>query len=152
MSFGDFVLCPLPPFLLKESLCLQLVFTKPLHPPTPHPPVSHRAGLSLSVAYRLNQSCSGSLQTELALAQSPLEVSTSPAVCLSHWLTFSFMLLFSPFRSPSCSIFLPLFTHSFSSNSTIYPDIYSHFSTYCVFNLWSFFFFFFSSLFLSQSL
>uniref|UniRef100_A0A665TMG6 Lymphoid-restricted membrane protein n=1 Tax=Echeneis naucrates TaxID=173247 RepID=A0A665TMG6_ECHNA len=31
-------------------------------------------GLSLSVAYRLNQSTSGSLQTELALAQSPLEV------------------------------------------------------------------------------
>ncbi|XP_069376461.1 inositol 1,4,5-triphosphate receptor associated 2 isoform X2 [Paralichthys olivaceus] len=31
------------------------------------------AGLSLSVAYRLNQSSSGSLQTELALAQSPLE-------------------------------------------------------------------------------
>ncbi|XP_053271430.1 inositol 1,4,5-triphosphate receptor associated 2 [Pleuronectes platessa] len=33
------------------------------------------ASLSLSVAYRLNQSTSGSLQTELALAQSPLEVS-----------------------------------------------------------------------------
>uniref|UniRef100_A0A3P8WBM4 Lymphoid-restricted membrane protein n=1 Tax=Cynoglossus semilaevis TaxID=244447 RepID=A0A3P8WBM4_CYNSE len=33
------------------------------------------AGLSLSLAYRLNQSSSGSLQTELALAQSPLEVS-----------------------------------------------------------------------------
>uniref|UniRef100_A0A3B4FA80 Lymphoid-restricted membrane protein n=1 Tax=Pundamilia nyererei TaxID=303518 RepID=A0A3B4FA80_9CICH len=32
------------------------------------------AGLSLSVAYRMNQSSSGSLQTELALAQSPLEV------------------------------------------------------------------------------
>ncbi|TMS02567.1 Lymphoid-restricted membrane protein [Larimichthys crocea] len=31
------------------------------------------AGLSLSAAYRLNQSTSGSLQTELALAQSPLE-------------------------------------------------------------------------------
>ncbi|XP_041636483.1 inositol 1,4,5-triphosphate receptor associated 2 isoform X2 [Cheilinus undulatus] len=31
------------------------------------------AGLSLSVAYRLNQSTSGSLQSELALAQSPLE-------------------------------------------------------------------------------
>ncbi|XP_077357652.1 inositol 1,4,5-triphosphate receptor associated 2 isoform X4 [Festucalex cinctus] len=31
------------------------------------------AGLSLSVAYRLNQSTSGSLQTELALAQSPPE-------------------------------------------------------------------------------
>ncbi|KAJ4924554.1 hypothetical protein JOQ06_003509, partial [Pogonophryne albipinna] len=31
------------------------------------------AGLSLSVAFRLNQSSSGSLQTELALAQSPLE-------------------------------------------------------------------------------
>ncbi|XP_062238995.1 inositol 1,4,5-triphosphate receptor associated 2 isoform X3 [Platichthys flesus] len=31
------------------------------------------ASLSLSVAYRLNQSSSGSLQTELALAQSPLE-------------------------------------------------------------------------------
>uniref|UniRef100_A0A3P9H3X5 Lymphoid-restricted membrane protein n=1 Tax=Oryzias latipes TaxID=8090 RepID=A0A3P9H3X5_ORYLA len=35
------------------------------------------AGLSLCGAYRLNQSSSGSLQTELALAQSPLEVSTS---------------------------------------------------------------------------
>ncbi|XP_071358081.1 inositol 1,4,5-triphosphate receptor associated 2 isoform X2 [Trachinotus anak] len=33
------------------------------------------AGLSLSVAYRLNQSSLGSLQTELALAQSPLEAS-----------------------------------------------------------------------------
>ncbi|XP_054608878.1 inositol 1,4,5-triphosphate receptor associated 2 isoform X3 [Dunckerocampus dactyliophorus] len=32
------------------------------------------AGVSLSVAYRLNQSPSGSLQTELALAQSPLEL------------------------------------------------------------------------------
>lgn len=31
------------------------------------------ASLSLSVAYRMNQSSSGSLQTELALAQSPLE-------------------------------------------------------------------------------
>ncbi|KAM9771671.1 inositol 1,4,5-triphosphate receptor associated 2 isoform 7-T7 [Syngnathus typhle] len=31
------------------------------------------AGVSLSVAYRLNQNASGSLQTELALAQSPLE-------------------------------------------------------------------------------
>uniref|UniRef100_A0A673BE41 Lymphoid-restricted membrane protein n=1 Tax=Sphaeramia orbicularis TaxID=375764 RepID=A0A673BE41_9TELE len=37
------------------------------------PPVCCSAGLSLSVAYRLNQSSSGSLQTELALAQSPLE-------------------------------------------------------------------------------
>ncbi|KAM3588146.1 uncharacterized protein V6R79_022627 [Siganus canaliculatus] len=37
-----------------------------------HPDLSG-AGLSLSVAYRLNQSSSGSLQTELALAQSPLE-------------------------------------------------------------------------------
>uniref|UniRef100_A0A672HFN4 Lymphoid-restricted membrane protein n=1 Tax=Salarias fasciatus TaxID=181472 RepID=A0A672HFN4_SALFA len=38
--------------------------------------------LPLSVAYRLNQSSLGSLQTELALAQSPLEVSdhVSPAV------------------------------------------------------------------------
>nr|XP_046234534.1 inositol 1,4,5-triphosphate receptor associated 2 isoform X2 [Scatophagus argus] len=38
-----------------------------------HPDLTS-AGLSLSVAYRLNQSSSGSLQTELALAQSPLEV------------------------------------------------------------------------------
>uniref|UniRef100_A0A671YDH4 Lymphoid-restricted membrane protein n=1 Tax=Sparus aurata TaxID=8175 RepID=A0A671YDH4_SPAAU len=37
-----------------------------------HPDLAS-AGLSLSVAYRLNQSSSGSLQTELALAQSPLE-------------------------------------------------------------------------------
>ncbi|KAM4712436.1 inositol 1,4,5-triphosphate receptor associated 2 isoform 2-T2 [Anableps anableps] len=36
------------------------------------------AGLALSVAYRLNQSSLGSLQTELALAQSPLE--TAPGV------------------------------------------------------------------------
>ncbi|XP_077566285.1 inositol 1,4,5-triphosphate receptor associated 2 [Stigmatopora nigra] len=35
-------------------------------------------GVSLSVAYRLNQSISGSLQTELALAQSPLEVDPFP--------------------------------------------------------------------------
>ncbi|KAJ3612569.1 hypothetical protein NHX12_020840, partial [Muraenolepis orangiensis] len=34
------------------------------------------SGPSLSVAYRLNQSTSGSLQTELALAQSPLEGGT----------------------------------------------------------------------------
>ncbi|XP_054911688.1 inositol 1,4,5-triphosphate receptor associated 2 isoform X2 [Poeciliopsis prolifica] len=34
------------------------------------------ASLALSVAYRLNQSSLGSLQTELALAQSPLETST----------------------------------------------------------------------------
>uniref|UniRef100_A0A8D3B2E7 Inositol 1,4,5-triphosphate receptor associated 2 n=1 Tax=Scophthalmus maximus TaxID=52904 RepID=A0A8D3B2E7_SCOMX len=40
------------------------------------------AGLTLSVAYRLNQSTSGSLQTELALAQSPLEVST-PLLCIT---------------------------------------------------------------------
>ncbi|XP_068442194.1 inositol 1,4,5-triphosphate receptor associated 2 isoform X2 [Clinocottus analis] len=39
-----------------------------------HPYLSG-AGLSLSVAYKLNQSSSGSLQTELALAQSPLEAS-----------------------------------------------------------------------------
>lgn len=38
-------------------------------------------GLSLSVAYRLNQTSSGSLQTELALAQNPLEV-CSLCVCL----------------------------------------------------------------------
>ncbi|XP_061523395.1 inositol 1,4,5-triphosphate receptor associated 2 isoform X1 [Phycodurus eques] len=37
-----------------------------------HPDLSG-AGVSLSVAYRLNQSTSGSLQTELALAQSPTE-------------------------------------------------------------------------------
>ncbi|XP_057711909.1 inositol 1,4,5-triphosphate receptor associated 2 isoform X2 [Corythoichthys intestinalis] len=36
------------------------------------------AGVSLSVAYRLNQSTSGSLQTELALAQSPLEFDHFP--------------------------------------------------------------------------
>lgn len=47
----------------------------------PCSPISHSAGLSLSVAYRLNQSSSGSLQTELALAQSPLEVST-PYLCM----------------------------------------------------------------------
>nr|XP_020445083.1 lymphoid-restricted membrane protein-like [Monopterus albus] len=34
------------------------------------------AGLPMSMAYRINQNCSGSLQTELALAQSPVEVST----------------------------------------------------------------------------
>ncbi|XP_054480475.1 inositol 1,4,5-triphosphate receptor associated 2 isoform X2 [Anoplopoma fimbria] len=37
-----------------------------------HPDLSG-AGLSLSVAYHLNQNSSGSLQTELAMAQSPLE-------------------------------------------------------------------------------
>uniref|UniRef100_A0A668AIV7 Lymphoid-restricted membrane protein n=1 Tax=Myripristis murdjan TaxID=586833 RepID=A0A668AIV7_9TELE len=37
-----------------------------------HPEVTG-TGLSLSVAYRLNQTSSGSLQTELALAQSPME-------------------------------------------------------------------------------
>ncbi|XP_077449701.1 inositol 1,4,5-triphosphate receptor associated 2 isoform X2 [Stigmatopora argus] len=42
-----------------------------------HPDFSG-AGVSLSVAYRLNQSTSGSLQTELALAQSPLEVDPFP--------------------------------------------------------------------------
>ncbi|CAL8318756.1 unnamed protein product [Lota lota] len=44
-----------------------------------HPDMS-RSSLSLSVAYRLNQSTSGSLQTELALAQSPQEVSTAPHI------------------------------------------------------------------------
>ncbi|XP_034018980.1 lymphoid-restricted membrane protein isoform X2 [Thalassophryne amazonica] len=39
-----------------------------------HPDLAGADGLTLSVAYRLNQSDSGSLQTELALAQSPLEV------------------------------------------------------------------------------
>ncbi|XP_049617536.1 inositol 1,4,5-triphosphate receptor associated 2 isoform X2 [Syngnathus scovelli] len=38
-----------------------------------HQDLSGSAGVSLSVAYRLNQNASGSLQTELALAQSPLE-------------------------------------------------------------------------------
>uniref|UniRef100_A0A3Q3W6L8 Lymphoid-restricted membrane protein n=1 Tax=Mola mola TaxID=94237 RepID=A0A3Q3W6L8_MOLML len=51
-----------------------------------HPDLSG-AGLPLSAAYRLNQSSSGSLQTELALAQSPLEVidylSTSMSVASS---------------------------------------------------------------------
>lgn len=61
----------------------------PLHP---LPAVSHRAGLSLSVAYRLNQSTSGSLQTELALAQSPLEVS---APLLFHLLTICSLLFFA---------------------------------------------------------
>uniref|UniRef100_A0A3Q3VQ19 Lymphoid-restricted membrane protein n=1 Tax=Mola mola TaxID=94237 RepID=A0A3Q3VQ19_MOLML len=50
-----------------------------------HPDLS--AGLPLSAAYRLNQSSSGSLQTELALAQSPLEgvdyLSTSMSVASS---------------------------------------------------------------------
>uniref|UniRef100_A0A1A8FBE0 Lymphoid-restricted membrane protein n=1 Tax=Nothobranchius korthausae TaxID=1143690 RepID=A0A1A8FBE0_9TELE len=35
-------------------------------------------GLSLSLAYRINQSSTGSLHTELALAQSPLEVAQGP--------------------------------------------------------------------------
>uniref|UniRef100_A0A8C5BNF4 Lymphoid-restricted membrane protein n=1 Tax=Gadus morhua TaxID=8049 RepID=A0A8C5BNF4_GADMO len=43
-----------------------------------HPDMTGRS-VSLSVAYRLNQSTSGSLQTELALAQSPQEVSTGEA-------------------------------------------------------------------------
>ncbi|XP_062339634.1 inositol 1,4,5-triphosphate receptor associated 2 [Osmerus eperlanus] len=37
------------------------------------PDMSSPVGLSLSVAYRLNQMTSGSLQTELALAQNPIE-------------------------------------------------------------------------------
>ncbi|XP_028809615.1 inositol 1,4,5-triphosphate receptor associated 2 isoform X2 [Denticeps clupeoides] len=43
------------------------------------------SGLSLSVAYQLNQTSSGSLQTELALAQSPLEgvERLSGSMCLS---------------------------------------------------------------------
>ncbi|KAM6896657.1 inositol 1,4,5-triphosphate receptor associated 2 [Lycodopsis pacificus] len=45
------------------------------------------AGLSLSLAYRLNQSSSGSLHTELALAQSPLE---APHV-VDHMSTMSFV-------------------------------------------------------------
>ncbi|MEQ2280255.1 Inositol 1,4,5-triphosphate receptor associated 2 [Ameca splendens] len=42
------------------------------------------ASLALSVAYRLNQSSLGSLQTELALAQSPLEVHVE---CDTHHVT-----------------------------------------------------------------
>uniref|UniRef100_A0A8C6KSW2 Lymphoid-restricted membrane protein n=1 Tax=Nothobranchius furzeri TaxID=105023 RepID=A0A8C6KSW2_NOTFU len=42
-------------------------------PPCFHPAVSLSTGLSLSLAYRINQSSTGCLHTELALAQSPLE-------------------------------------------------------------------------------
>lgn len=55
-------------------------------------------GLSLSVAYRLNQMSSGSLQTELALAQNPLEVCSVFCVfnslvcfCLVHDLECLFL-------------------------------------------------------------
>ncbi|CAJ1054388.1 lymphoid-restricted membrane protein isoform X6 [Xyrichtys novacula] len=47
------------------------------------------AGLSLSVAYRLNQSSSGSLQTELALAQSPLEQAPHGVDLLSTTMSFA---------------------------------------------------------------
>uniref|UniRef100_UPI0037E9540C inositol 1,4,5-triphosphate receptor associated 2 isoform X2 n=1 Tax=Semicossyphus pulcher TaxID=241346 RepID=UPI0037E9540C len=47
------------------------------------------AGLSLSVAYRLNQSTSGSLQTELALAQSPLEQAPHGVDLLSTTMSFA---------------------------------------------------------------
>src|SRR4029434_8932782 len=50
-----------------------------------HPQTAHKltlvssgsSGLSLSVAFRLNQTSLGSLQTELAMAQNPLEGSFS---------------------------------------------------------------------------
>uniref|UniRef100_A0A3P9K9Z2 Lymphoid-restricted membrane protein n=1 Tax=Oryzias latipes TaxID=8090 RepID=A0A3P9K9Z2_ORYLA len=56
------------------------------------------AGLSLCGAYRLNQSSSGSLQTELALAQSPLEAphlsaATSQASALDETLDREVLLL-----------------------------------------------------------
>ncbi|XP_067111102.1 inositol 1,4,5-triphosphate receptor associated 2 [Osmerus mordax] len=51
------------------------------------PDMSSPVGLSLSVAYRLNQITSGSLQTELALAQNPIEVSQG-AERLSSNLSF----------------------------------------------------------------
>ncbi|XP_070847707.1 inositol 1,4,5-triphosphate receptor associated 2 isoform X2 [Chaetodon trifascialis] len=47
------------------------------------------AGLSLSAAYRLNQSSSGSLQTELALAQSPLEQAPHGVDHLSTSMSFT---------------------------------------------------------------
>ncbi|XP_074554371.1 inositol 1,4,5-triphosphate receptor associated 2 isoform X3 [Halichoeres trimaculatus] len=47
------------------------------------------AGLSLSMAYRLNQSSSGSLQTELALAQSPLEQAPLGVDLLSTTTSFA---------------------------------------------------------------
>ncbi|XP_034529574.1 lymphoid-restricted membrane protein isoform X2 [Notolabrus celidotus] len=47
------------------------------------------AGLSLSAAYRLNQSSLGSLQTELALAQSPLEQAPHGVDLLSTTMSFA---------------------------------------------------------------
>uniref|UniRef100_A0A3Q2DLQ8 Lymphoid-restricted membrane protein n=1 Tax=Cyprinodon variegatus TaxID=28743 RepID=A0A3Q2DLQ8_CYPVA len=61
-----FALCPISVFCLrkdKNRLESQMQMILP-----------DLAGMALSVAYRLNQSSLGSLQTELALAQSPLEV------------------------------------------------------------------------------
>lgn len=74
------------------------------------PPVAPRSSLSLCGAYRLNQSSSGSLQTELALAQSPLEVSTSlllATFCLTltllHLLSFlAPLILVTPPAKPIC--------------------------------------------------
>ncbi|XP_047431203.1 inositol 1,4,5-triphosphate receptor associated 2 isoform X3 [Mugil cephalus] len=66
------------------------------------------ASVSLSVAYRLNQSNSGSLQTELALAQSPLEAphgaehlptNTSIASSLDETLDREVLLLLQGFSS-----------------------------------------------------
>lgn len=79
-------ICPLLASLMKAFVC-----TRPLQPVRP---VCSRAGLSLSAAYRLNQSSSGSLQTELALAQSPLEVST-PFIC-TPFLFMNSVFLLSP--------------------------------------------------------
>lgn len=82
-----------------------IVCTQPLHP------VLHRAGLSLSVAYRLNQSTSGSLQTELALAQSPLEVSTP---------SLSVFFICSPFLLWSLFYLLPLLAVNLMSFTLFY--------------------------------
>lgn len=89
------------------------------------PPVSHRAGLSLSVAYRLNQSSSGSLQTELALAQSPLEVSTP---LLSVFFICSPFLLFSLLLA----LILLSVTHLIVLLSFCLSDIHSHFSVHTI--------------------
>lgn len=84
-------------------------------------PLGHSAGLSLSVAYRLNQSSSGSLQTELALAQSPLEVST-PSLCLLFPFAPPFFLPHSEMLFISCTFILTLILISLHTDVYVKAD------------------------------
>lgn len=121
-------MCPLP-----SSLEIIIFFVPCLHPTSS---LCHSAGLSLSVAYRLNQSSSGSLQTELALAQSPLEVSAPLLlICLFHLFPSSFMLSIICSLSLLLSFSYLITTCSFFSYFVCYSDTDS-FSLYTMF--WSF--------------